>query len=921
MSHVKRRITNTCAALSLAVLALAPCAQAASKPTAATGPNTPFLGGKVRLLGYVGPEGAPITACKFIYGPEPGSYAQEAPCANHPGNEIQSLEVRAIGGQFRLLFEGQESSDIPFDATAAEVQSVLEALPAIGAGGASVQRPADIPGFRIYLITFEGQLADTNVGQLESKNGTQPLELEPELSLKFPITVETVSGGGLAEPHETTADLVGLAPGATYHYRLVAENAFGVEESPDAIFRAAAEPPTASCPNEGAPGTALLSECRAWEMVSPPAKNGGDVTAAAETTRIAADGSAAQFLSPSAFGDASGAGARSEYESVRTPSGWQTHGILPPQPATTLQGIVTGLEPRYEGGFSADLNTGVFFAWRPLDQTDPNVEAVANLYLRDDLRSPGAGHYRLLTACPLCAEAEGRPLEGLVNQTQIPIFVAASADFKHVLFLSRFNLARPANSGGRKLYENEDGQVRLVGILPSGLAAAESFAAEPYVKYQEQNHIHAISSDGSKVFWSDGTNLYMRVDHQSTFELNKSELETAEEPQPAYFGDATPDGSKVFFSSKERLTEDAPEGGGIYVYNTIKPASDPHNLTFLAPAVTDTRLESILGVSADGSTVYFSKIEPVGYASGPASLQPGASPPREQFNIYVWHDGAIRRLDDSEISKAQGSVTSHPLLAAYEGYRVTPAGQLLFASGVRPLGLTGQFPGYCPEAGFGACIQFYSYDPATEALQCVSCSPPDRLAQAIKDNASISNQGSGAVTLQEHMNNAISADGEHVFFNTRAPLVAEDTNGVEDAYTFNTSTSRVSLLSSGTDPSPSTFLEVNPGGTDALIATRQRLSGWDTDSNIDLYDVRIDGGLPEPLPRSGICESEPSCRPAATQPPNREPTSSESVLGTGNPTPACPHGSHLVREGGKARCVKLRKHRKRRRHSRHGGHR
>jgi hypothetical protein len=933
--------------LSATLLALlvpslnAASAQAATAPTAVTAPNTPFPEGKQRLTGYVNPEGSPVTACRFVYGPEAGSYTSEAPCANHPGDEVQALYVAATEGNFKLFYlepggttgtgdfntgsplitnltpttgefvvgqplrvEGKlvggiknvapgeieleapsaftqaavsiESErlypaiELPFDTTAAEVQSALQALPPIGSGGASVRQVANTPNYRAYLITFQGSLADANVSQLRAATGSPPLGAGSESPH---LDLNTTSEGGLTESQEVTARLEELTPGATYHYRLIAENAAGRGESEDAIFRTAAEEPSHPCPNQGSPGAGFLPECRSWEMVSPPDKNGGDVLADSSGTVMAADGSAAKFMSPSPFGDASGAGADPEYEAIRTPSGWQSHGILPAQPPSSFQAAADGIIPHYEGEFSPDLQTGVFFATHPLDSSEPSVENATNLlYLRRDLRSPGAGTYRLLTRCPRCAE-NGTRVQGSYDASSS--FVGASSDFSHVVFESPYNLVNPANSPKGKLYEDEEGTLRLVGILPGGGAAAESTAVGPHAPSVEVLHLsHTVSTGGSKVFWTDGTNLYLRLDHETTVQLNESELLAPEGNGTAHFQDATPDGSKVFFTDEARLSEDAPGGpspGGIYMYETTKPPT-AHNLTYIGHG-------EILGASADGETVYF--------LTG--------------SELNVWRQGSIRRIDPSKVLKDEFHGDNPNFF-----FRLAPAGQLLFAAAA-PLGLTGQSSGYCASV-YHACTQFYAYDPTSEALQCVSCAPSGEQAQGA--SAEIMQQV-GANPAVYRLTHPISDDGRHVFFTTAAPLLPEDTNGVSDAYAFDTATSRLSLLSGGTDPYSSFFMDADPTGSNALFITRQPLSGWDTGTGTDLYDARVEGGLPEPLPVPAACEGE-SCRQPTEPMPSREPTSSESLIGPGNPKPMPPCRKGKVKRDGK--CIKPKKrHRSHRR--------
>ncbi len=83
---------------------------------------------------------------------------------NVPTNEHQSLTIDATGGTYVLSYEGEPSAAIAFDASAAELQSALEAIAQIGAGNVSVSGPAGGP----YDVEFEGSKADTDVSELSA---------------------------------------------------------------------------------------------------------------------------------------------------------------------------------------------------------------------------------------------------------------------------------------------------------------------------------------------------------------------------------------------------------------------------------------------------------------------------------------------------------------------------------------------------------------------------------------------------------------------------------------------------------------------------------------------------------------------------------------------------------------------------------
>lgn len=79
-------------------------------------------------------------------------------------DEVQTITIDATGGTYTLTYSGQTTAAIDWDATAAEVQSALEALSNIAPGDVTVTGDAGGP----YTVTFGGTLSDTNVAQLTS---------------------------------------------------------------------------------------------------------------------------------------------------------------------------------------------------------------------------------------------------------------------------------------------------------------------------------------------------------------------------------------------------------------------------------------------------------------------------------------------------------------------------------------------------------------------------------------------------------------------------------------------------------------------------------------------------------------------------------------------------------------------------------
>jgi hypothetical protein len=78
-------------------------------------------------------------------------------------NEVQTLTEGGSGlTSFTVTFGGQTTASIAAAATAAQVQSALEALSTIGVGNVTVSGSAGGP----YTVTFQGALAGTDVAAM-----------------------------------------------------------------------------------------------------------------------------------------------------------------------------------------------------------------------------------------------------------------------------------------------------------------------------------------------------------------------------------------------------------------------------------------------------------------------------------------------------------------------------------------------------------------------------------------------------------------------------------------------------------------------------------------------------------------------------------------------------------------------------------
>ncbi|MFJ3283279.1 hypothetical protein [Streptomyces halstedii] len=128
-------------------------------------------------------------------------------------NEVQTLTVTGgpTGGTFTITFSGQTTAAIAYNATAAAVQTALEALSNVNPGDIKVTGNAGGP----WTLTYGGQYLGDNVSAVTTTEsftgGTSP-----------DITIATTTAGGTATASDGTQTFAGFLyaeesfyPGAT----------------------------------------------------------------------------------------------------------------------------------------------------------------------------------------------------------------------------------------------------------------------------------------------------------------------------------------------------------------------------------------------------------------------------------------------------------------------------------------------------------------------------------------------------------------------------------------------------------------------------------------------------------------------------------------------------------------------------------
>jgi hypothetical protein len=845
-------------------------------PEVVTGAVSEFGETTATLAGAVNPAGVAVSSCMFEYGTST-SYGQSAPCSSLPGSGEEPVPVGAsLTGlspltvyHYRLVVANANGANQGRDGTfTTPVRPTAE---------------ASVTHVTSASATFDAQV---NPGGADTR-----YHFEYGHTTAYGTSVPAPDGdaGAGTAAVERSVSIEGLAPGATYHYRVVAHNAVSTVEGPDHVFVAQ---------SGEAPG---LLDGRAWELVSPPDKHGAPLEAIDSflggTIQAAQAGGAITYLAGGPVG-ANPAGNRNidfaQVLSTRGAGGWVSRDITPPNEPP----VVGASEASEYPVFSEDLSVGLV---TPAGETPLAPTATEKTIYRREV----GGEY-----APLVTAANVLPGTRFGGQIR---FEGATPDLSHVVFRATPPLAPGFASGFTtgpgspfSLYEWTGGSLYLVSVLPNGKPAAEEgddaeFGTER--RYLKQ----AISTDGSRIFWSTGGSehhLYMRDMHLGqSIQLDVPE-ETSQNGGQPIFQTASSDGSKVFFTDEARLTADATttsEGKrDLYMCEIGEAAGRPTcRLTDLTgdgnPGEAADVQDTVLGASEDGRYVYF-----VANGMLAAGASPGDCSRVEESsavcNLYVYDTVAGERRLVATLSSedSPGWLTFGGRLTRLTA-RVSPDGRYLAFMSNRSL--TG-YDNVDVHSG-RRDEEVFLYDVSTGQLVCASCNPSGARPSGVFDGGGLPGllvdraqerweghwlAGSipgwtGEITVGSeeamlHQSRYLSNSGR-LFYDAADALVPRDTNGREDVYEYEPSgvggcvraSGCVGLMSSGTSGEESAFLDASASGDEVFFLTASRLVPQDIDGALDVYDARMCSPsspcLVSPPAPAAPCSSGDACRGAA----------------------------------------------------------
>ncbi len=788
--------------------------------------------------------------------------------------------------------------------------------------------PALIESESAAEVTATGATLQTEINPLGHETtyyfqyGLESCKADPSSCAKAPAS--GIDVGSSESGQSSSVPLQGLAPDTTYHYRVLATNSLGTAEGAEHELT-----------TQPASSAFTLPDGRAWELVSPRDGHGIPIEAATrqgEAVLASEDGNAFTYVADGPIGEevrGNRAPAAQQIISRRNAEGWSSEDVATPSSE------VTGVNPKD----SSPAHEYLFFT---PDLSLAMVEPYASTALAEPPLAPGVSQETMYVRnnkagsyLPLVTEANVTP--GTIFGRNIG-FLSATSDLSHVVLKSTVPLEKGAPPKG--LYEWSGGQLQLVSLPPGNVQVPA--AVEPQLGWDDKVLAHAVSNNGTRVIWSVPDNnletghLYMwDAATEKSLQLDKAEEGVAEPEGAAEFQAASSDGSRVFFTDKERLTpESTAEPGArneagkpdLYECEVIEVAGEPAcTLTDLTVDRNEEEAAAVqgfvLGTSEDGSTVYL--VAKGVLANNENANRESAEPHKD--NLYELHYesrdmhwsttfiAALSSEDSSEwgvrVNPQNGTpeVTSPVAVTA----RVSPNGEYLtFMS-------SSSLTGYdnADEKSGEPDEEVYLYNAGAQGLTCVSCNPTGARPIGVFDTEEKGKEGFGLRVDPYHIwtghwlagsipgwmaqsrlsalyqSRYLSNEGR-LFFDSPDDLVPRASDGKENVYEYEPggvgscevgAGGCVSLISSGESGQESVFLEATPSGNDVFFLTDSQLVPEGAGGEFHVYDARVcspDAPCLTPPLASTPCQSVNECRPATvTLPAAIGPSGSATAAG------------------------------------------
>ncbi len=619
-----------------------------------------------------------------------------------------------------------------------------------------------------------------------------------------------------------------------------------------------------------------LPDCRAYELVTPTYKEGAPPLAG-----VFAVSKSGNSLIGASFGVYGGAledqlgnsnllGAAYLYS--RTAVGWKASPLGPAPSMYNSNGMFDA---------STELNSSL---WELSMRSQPSN--VTGLYIE---RQPG--HFTEV--------GPATPNPTLANRNKYN-YLGASRDLSRVIFSTESGFHWPSDAtveGASPLYEYVDtGNVepRLVGV--SGGVESTDLVSRCGTRLGSSDAIsgegsmyNAISSDGTRVFFTavgeddracgaaepPADELFVREEISPNVMQTTAVSEPAEKDcgecltgggvKDAVFEGASEDGSKVFFLTEQELLPGA-TGKNLYEYDFA--GQEKHRITLISSGNASPGVLGVTRVSEDGSHIYFVARGVLASNANSAGYTATAGHP----NLYVAngeHTSFIATLSQEDEGNDWRQIDNRTASSSHDG-------QILVFVSQEDITREGITPGinqvFRYDAGNATLVRAsighegYNNNGKTPLYgAAVPSFPPSGLSYRRHDSPT---SASGVL---------VPEDGA-VFFESPDALtpqalkdeLSELGTPVPNVYEYRDG--KVYLLSDGQD---SGTVEINPSvqligwgtsGEDVFLSTSDSMVPQDTDAQQDIYDARVEGGIPVPLALAPCLED--ACRGGLTPPPS-----------------------------------------------------
>lgn len=665
---------------------------------------------------------------------------------------------------------------------------------------------------------------------------------------------------------------------------------------------------------------------RTYEQVTPVFKNAADLGAftgrppnlVAKPAQMLAsyDGERAIASAASGFEEPNSLVSQTLYLFERERDGWRTTPLNPAIPTAQNNEAPANfvLDP-IPYGATDDLTGMAFFSRyvldpaRDLDRGGGNGDA-------DVYRVASDGGLELLT----CPAPPNSACDGQVS-VQGSVTGAMSSDGSRVVFETSETFRGPPpdtsspgdplfpGATGTQVYERAgdelrwvsqlldtplpDGATQVSGIPSVGRAPSANITIGP--PSAVSSWPNAISPDGSRIFFlapvaSPAPRLYLRIDGSETREVSRVRGGDATNLGVAPKG-MSADGNRAFFASAQALLPSSGPDPALIDPNALAdlyawqydPATGTDSLVRVTglgqvgggPPADGDKFENVLGMSPDGSRLYFVSRSP-SFSSG----NPG------RLNLYVAdnptdpQDGTVRFIA-TVFTGTSYAVTNPPTCLSTGNpqticSRAAPDGRFLVFESRLPLTAddrdtdgtstcdtmpTGAIPAVC-------MADVFVYDAASAELSRVSigaAGPAGAPGNGAFDAfMGMNHPAVGGVNGNSTRQLNVTPDGT-VFFMTAERLVLTDVNDSVDVYEYRDGA--VALVSGGDGDQNSIYFGNSVDGRDVFFITIDGLVLQDGDGAVDIYDARVGGGFPlidqqicNPL--ADVCQGSPSPPPA-----------------------------------------------------------